>query len=153
MATTVTVSRNIAASPESVWTLVTDLPRMGEWSPENQGGRWVGDATGPAIGAVFAGKNRNGWRRWGTRVTVVECEAPRRFVFRLRIGRLGWCDWGYDIEATGDGCCVTESWVDGRSWLLSKVGLLVSGVGDRATHNRATMEATLDALAAAAAAA
>ena len=35
----VSVVREVAASPEKVWALVTDLPRMGEWSPENQGGK------------------------------------------------------------------------------------------------------------------
>ena len=40
----VSVTRDIAASPEKVWALVTDLPRMGEWSPENQGGTWSASA-------------------------------------------------------------------------------------------------------------
>jgi len=31
------VTRDIAAPSEKVWALVTDLPRMGEWSPENAG--------------------------------------------------------------------------------------------------------------------
>ena len=39
--------------------------------------------------------------------------------------------------------------MDNRSWLLVKIGRLASGVADRATHNRAGMEATLENLAAA----
>ena len=58
------VTRDIAAPSEKVWALVTDLPRMGEWSPENAGGEWVQGATGPALGSVFQGKNKNGIRRW-----------------------------------------------------------------------------------------
>jgi uncharacterized protein YndB with AHSA1/START domain len=34
----VSVSRDVSATPEEVWKLITDLPRMGEWSPENKGG-------------------------------------------------------------------------------------------------------------------
>jgi len=33
-------SIEIHASPEAVYALVSDLPRMGEWSPENIGGEW-----------------------------------------------------------------------------------------------------------------
>ena len=33
-------SIEINASPEAVYDLVSDLPRMGEWSPENIGGEW-----------------------------------------------------------------------------------------------------------------
>jgi len=38
---TVSVSRSIAAPPERLFALVTDLARMGESSPENTGGRWA----------------------------------------------------------------------------------------------------------------
>ncbi|MFN5603404.1 MAG: SRPBCC family protein, partial [Actinomycetes bacterium] len=32
---TVVVSKEITASPDVVWSMVSDLTRMGEWSPEN----------------------------------------------------------------------------------------------------------------------
>ena len=51
---------------------------------------------------------------------------------------------------TLDGCRVTESWVDDRSPALARIGWLFTGVADRAAHNRATMERTLENLAAAA---
>ena len=47
---TVVVSREISASADAVWPLVSDLTRMGEWSPENQGGEWIKGASGPEIG-------------------------------------------------------------------------------------------------------
>ena len=145
----VSVSREIAASAERVWSMLVDLERMGEWSPENDGGRWRG-SEGPEVGAVFVGRNHNGWRRWRTGVTVIEATHPRRFAFRLKIGPLGGCDWIYDIEPTVGGCHVTESWVDNRTWFLKKVGHLFSGVADRAAHNKANMEVTLERMAAAA---
>ncbi|MQA13303.1 MAG: hypothetical protein GEV09_03775 [Pseudonocardiaceae bacterium] len=32
------VTVQLAAAPERVWELVSDITRMGEWSPENTGG-------------------------------------------------------------------------------------------------------------------
>jgi uncharacterized protein YndB with AHSA1/START domain len=146
----VSVTRDIAASPEKVWTLVTDLPRMGEWSPENQGGSWSKGATGPAVGATFKGRNSNGKKSWGTSVVVNVCDAPRKFSFGLMVFGKNWCDWVYEIEATPTGCRVTHSWIDHRSTLADKLGKFASGVSDRASHNRANMEVTLEKLAQAA---
>ena len=147
MTETVSVSREIAASAEEVWALVSDLTSMGRWSPENRGGTWKGGATGPAVGARFRGRNGRGRRFWSTVVTVSECDQPRRFAFELRIGRLGGADWIYDIEPGNQRCVVTETWVDRRTWLLARIGTLVTGVSDRATYNRKGMVATLENLA------
>jgi uncharacterized protein YndB with AHSA1/START domain len=59
MSNPVVVSKEVNASPETVFAMVSDLTRMGEWSPENQGGQWVKGATGPAVGAQFKGRNSN----------------------------------------------------------------------------------------------
>ena len=145
----VSVSREVSATPEEVWALVSDLTRMGEWSPEARGGHWAGGADGPSLGAVFKGSNRNGRYRWRTKVTVTECDPPRRFAFQLLAPFMDGCDWVYDIEPTEGGCRVTESWVDHRTKALVVIGRVLSGVSDRATHNLAGMEQTLDRLAAA----
>ena len=81
----VSVVRDVAADPDVVWGLVSDLVGMGRWSPENRGGRWIDGATGPTVGAVFRGRNRIRWRRWQTNVTVIESDPPRRLAFRLKI--------------------------------------------------------------------
>jgi uncharacterized protein YndB with AHSA1/START domain len=150
MTKTVSVTRDINAPAERVWSMVTDLPRMGEWSPENQGGEWVKGATGPAEGAEFKGRNRNGKRQWSTVVKVNACEAPRKFSFGLMLLGRKWVDWVYEIEPTAAGCRVTHSWVDHRTKLMDRIGGIVSGVADRAEHNRANMEVTLGNLAKAA---
>jgi len=147
-ATTETVSRQIAAPPERVWALVTDLPRMGEWSPENTGGTWVRGAAGPALGARFKGTNENGKKRWSTEVKVVALDAPRSFEFEVTALGFRVARWGYAIETTGSGCQVTETWTDQRGWLARTLGSSVSGVAERAAHNRAGMEHTLERLAA-----
>ena len=102
------------------------------------------------VWSVFRGDNHRGRRTWKTKVTVIDSDPPRRFAFRLKIGALGGCDWIYDIEPTDAGCCVTESWIDERTRALKFVGWLFTGVSDRASHNRANMEATLEHLAMAA---
>jgi Polyketide cyclase / dehydrase and lipid transport len=141
-------SRDIAAPAVKVWELVSDLPRMGEWSPENAGGTWVKGATGPALGAVFKGTNKNGFRRWSTTVTVVACDPGRVFEFAVTAGPLPVASWRYEFEDTDAGCRVTESWKDQRKpWFVT----LARVMGEHsAAHAQREMEATLANLAAAA---
>jgi Polyketide cyclase / dehydrase and lipid transport len=42
----------VSARPSRVWALVSDLPRMGEYSPESTGDRWVRGGR-PSAGAVL----------------------------------------------------------------------------------------------------
>lgn len=146
----VSVEREIAAPPERVWALIADMTRMGEWSPENRGGTWLDGATGPAPGGRFKGRNQSGFRRWSTICTVTDCEPGRVFAFDVFKGPFAVARWSYHIEPVGDGCRVTERWTDRRSAVFAHIGGVVSGVRDRAAHNRAGMVATLDRLAAAA---
>jgi len=75
-------SVTIAAAPERVWALVTDITAMGKWSPGSTGGKWIMGASGPALGARFVGFNRRGLARWVTTCKVIECEESSRFAFR-----------------------------------------------------------------------
>lgn len=152
MAPDVTVSTTIAAPPEVVYDLVADLPRMGEWSPENRGGRWIRGAAGPTVGAKFKGHNKNGWHRWNTIVTVTAADRGRRFAFHVSYGPFAIADWSYDFTPTAEGTEVTETWVDRRPKLLSWVGTPVAGVStaQRPEHNRAGMQRTLAGIKAAA---
>lgn len=145
------VERRMAASPEVVYALVSDLPRMGEWSDENTGGRWIGGACGPALGARFKGTNRSARLRWSTVATVTAADPGRRFSFRVRSLGLKVADWSYEIEPDGDGCLVTESWVDLRDPLWRRITGAMTGVSDRRRFAEASMAATLEAIARAAA--
>jgi uncharacterized protein YndB with AHSA1/START domain len=132
MAYPIAASRDIAAPPDKVWELVADLPRMGEWSPENQGGKWVKGATGPALGSVFKGTNKNGVRRWSTTVTVVACEPGKVFEFAVTSGPIEVANWRYEFESTDVGCRVTESWQDKRKpWFTT----LARVMGDHSSTN------------------
>lgn len=150
MSEQVNVSREIAASPQQVWALVSDVTRMGEWSPENEGGTWIGDATGPAVGARFKASNRNGKKRWETEAEVVAANPGEVFAFRVSVKGFKVAEWRYTFTPTATGCTVEETWTDERGRLATMLGKPVSGVADRASHNRAGMEQTLDALKAAA---
>jgi len=150
MPDSVSVQQSIAAAPEAVTALISDVTRMGEWSPETTAGTWSKGATGPAVGARFKGDNVNESKRWSTTCTVTAYEPGKVFTFRVNVGPVKVADWSYTLEATDDGCVVTESWTDLRSGLSKKLGGLASGVTDRDTHNRAGMIATLEALRAAA---
>ena len=143
----VVVSKEIAASPEVVWAMVSDLTRMGEWSPENKGGEWAKGATGPAVGAIFKGRNSNGKKSWSTTVKVTEFEPSKKISFELMVGPSAWCDWVWEVTPSATGTLVTHSWIDRRGKFANWLGGKVSGVTDRASHNRANMERTLDALA------
>lgn len=136
---------DVAAAPEQVWALVSDLPGMGAHSPENRGGRWVrGD--GPHVGAVFVGRNGAGLRRWSTRSTVVRSEPARTFVFDVTSLGQPVARWSYELEPTATGCRLTEQWQDRRGALLHTLGGLFTGVGDRAAFTAVSIEQTLSGI-------
>ncbi len=142
----VEVSETVDAPPRAVYDLVTDVPRMGEWSPETASCRWLDGATGPAVGARFRGSNRRGPLVWATTCTVTAAEPGKRFAFAVAWGGVAISDWAYDFEATGTGCTVVESWSDRRPGAMRLASMPVMGVADRAKHNRRGMVVTLAAL-------
>ena len=108
--TTGSASVVINQEPATVFALITDVSRTGEWSPECTGGRWVGSAAGPAVGAKFEGDNAlvvGGMtlKRWTTTSEVTEYILGERFAFLAE----GYTTWRYDLEPVGDGTRVTES--------------------------------------------
>ncbi|MBA3744199.1 SRPBCC family protein [Sporichthya sp.] len=141
----ISATTEIAAPAEKVYAMVTDLPRMGEWSPDNRGGDWKGGAAVATPGAVFKGRNQNGKKKWSGVVKVTDVTIPSRFAFTTIVGPMQIGTWSYDIEPTATGCKVTESWVDKRNPVFSLpiLGKLITGVSDRPTHNKAAMETTL----------
>lgn len=147
----VEVQRTIAAPALRVWALIADVTRMGEWSPETTGCKWIRGATGPQVGARFVGKNRHGKRRWATLCIVTESLPGQRFSFRVGAGPVKIAQWTYDIQASGDNSCVvTESTINLENKVIAKLGDLLTNTKNRAEHNRAGMQLTLARLAAAA---
>jgi Polyketide cyclase / dehydrase and lipid transport len=147
---TVSVTRAVNAPAEHAWALVSDVTRMGEWSPETTSAEWVGGATGPAKGAKFRGSNRNGKKSWKSVATIIDAEPGRAFAFRVKAMGLDVAEWGYTFEPTPTGCIVTEHWTDRRGMLMKAMSPKATGVADRAEHNRNGMQQTLERLATAA---
>lgn len=109
-----------------VFATIADVTRMGEWSPECTGGRWVAPATGPAVGARFEGDNamRLGpitLKRWTTTSEVTECVPDKVFEFVAS----GYSTWRYELTDSDGATTVTESFAhkpaDGAPKLLYKV--------------------------------
>lgn len=140
----------IAAPPERVWGMVSDVTRIGEWSPEAKSAEWLDGATGPSVGARFKGHNKRKGA-WSTTCTVTAASSPREFAFVVGDGETAW---RYDLEPVCDGCEVRESFeilkVPGRiSRSLTKLGTGVSWA-DREGDLVAGMRETLRRLKAAA---
>ena len=128
----------IAAPIGEVFAAVTDVTRMGEWSPECVACRWVGDATGPAVGAEFEGDNVAALgpitlKRWTTTSEVVDVEPNASFEFRAE----GYTLWRYEFAERDGATVVTESfsyppyvgwqkWVYGR--LLNRQQAMTKGM-------------------------
>jgi uncharacterized protein YndB with AHSA1/START domain len=144
----VEVTREIAATPEAVYAAISDVTRMGEWSPECHTCQWHDGYDGPVVGATFDGHNRNGDKEWVTQGKVIEAEPGRSFAFACSMYDFHYADWGYRIEPTETGCRVTEWTADYRPESVLEASKEISGVDDRASHNERTMSGTLERLAA-----
>ena len=104
------VTVHMAASPAKVWALVSDVTRIGEYSPETFEAEWLDGALGPVVGARFRGhvkRNGRGPTYWTT-CTVTDCVPEREFAFGVGPGDKPQIVWGYRLEPVADGTDVTE---------------------------------------------
>ena len=105
------VTVQMAASPDVVWDLVSDVTRIGEFSPETFEARWTRGSTGPEVGAFFKGhvrRNGVGPVYW-TLCRVTECEPGRDFGFVVVMNDLDLNHWRYQLREVPGGTEVTES--------------------------------------------
>lgn len=145
------VTMHVDASPTLVYALVSDVTRMGEWSPETYRCRWV-ETEGAVPGARFKGYNRRGRARWSNTLVVVSAEPEREFSFRRAVLPCGVCDWRYSMEPEGDGTRLTESYeVVKPDWrIMNWFNGILLGVADRDDDLLAGMRTTLAGIKAAA---
>ena len=104
------VSLRMAAPPPVVWDLVSDVTRIGEFSPETFEAEWIRGATGPEVGAQFKGhvrRNGVGPTYW-TLCTVTASEPEQVFEFAVGNDAVTANNWGYRLAPDGDGTLVTE---------------------------------------------
>lgn len=104
------VSLVINAPVAEVWDLVSDVTRIGEFSPETFEAKWTRGSTGPEVGAYFAGhvkRNGVGPTYWSPcRVTI--CEPERQFEFSVGTDSVTINNWGYRLRPVEGGTEVTE---------------------------------------------
>jgi hypothetical protein len=141
------VTAYMEASPEDVYALVADVTRMPEFSPEILRCTWLDGATGPAVGARFAARNKVPNRPpWTNKPVVTVVEPGRAFAFARTEKFAGTVAWSYRFEPEGSGTRVTESYEVTKP--LSRFGWFIIGVlfarKNRRADLRTGMEQTLD---------
>lgn len=141
-----TAEITIAAPPSEVWAMVSDVTRMGEWSPECHRCVWLDGGTGPRVGARFKGWNEQKVGplpvRWSTTSTVTEAVPGERFAFRTKQSGV---TWAYRFHLAGDGATqVVETRTESERPPLAKVFNAV--MPDRRGTLQRGMTETLDRL-------
>ena len=133
---------HIEAPPEVVYGVVSDVTRMGEWSPETVKCEWLDGAAGPGVGARFKGANKRGFVRWSTKPIVVAADPGREFSFEVRPD----VRWTYRLAAEGTGTTLTESFEMLRDlrWYYAFAERWLMGVKDRRADLQHGMAATLE---------
>lgn len=96
----------VAADASELYALISDVTRMGEFSPQCKA-CWWDEGDGPTVGAHFTGRNETAERTWETRSRVVAAEADREFAWVVNDG---WVRWGFAFEPVAGGTRLTESW-------------------------------------------
>jgi Polyketide cyclase / dehydrase and lipid transport len=93
-------------SPDEVYALVSDVTRMGQWSPTCKA-CWWDEGGGPEVGSWFTGRNETSEgrseatgeivsaRTWETRSQVVAADPGREFAWEVNDG---WVHWGFTLE-------------------------------------------------------
>lgn len=96
----------IARSPGPLYDMISDVARMGEWSPICKA-CWWDEGAGPAAGSWFTGHNETADRTWETRSQVVTADRPNEFAY---VVGGSWVRWGYTFTPVDGGTRLTESW-------------------------------------------
>ena len=136
----------IAAEPDAVYALITDLPTLAALGEEVDAMEWLkGNSAAP--GARFKGRNRNGGRTWTTTCTVTDADPGRAFAFDVKtIGVVPVAHWRYELTPTENGCTVTEQAWDRRPAWIRKPAEFSTGVRDRTGANVEHIKLTLQRL-------
>lgn len=99
----ISASVEVAATPESVWEVLSDVGRMPEWSPECRKIVVLGSPK-KGVGTKMLGINRRGLAVWPTTSTVVRYEPGKAVAWKTRESG---ATWSYEITPTGKGSRVT----------------------------------------------
>jgi hypothetical protein len=107
------VDLEIEADAAVLYDMVSDLPRIGEWSPECERVEWEGDPQVPTKGTTFVGHNAVGPGRrirYSRHGEILAAERGREFTFITDEGGRPSTLWRYRFEPTANGTRVTEGY-------------------------------------------
>jgi len=90
-------SIEVAASPEEVWAVVSDVRRMSEFSPSTVRMISIG---APRVGSWTININRSGMKFWPTTARILRYEPNHAVAFRITENRTVW---SYTLEPAEDG--------------------------------------------------
>lgn len=105
---------HVAAPPSEVWALVSDLPRIAEWSPQVV--RTRSKDKPMRLGSTMTNLNRRGLLFWPTHAKVVRYDDGREIAFKIKENLTVW---SFLVEPEGEG-----------------------GTGSKVTHRRDAGEGT-----------
>jgi uncharacterized protein YndB with AHSA1/START domain len=143
-------SVRIAAPPEQVWTLVSDVCRMSDWSPQVVSSRLRSGFDRVERGTQFTNRNRQGELEWTTHAEIIRFEPGREIAFRIEEN---WVIWSFTVTPDGSGALLTQrrEAPDGVSDLsLELTNGFMGGVEAFTASVRAGMRQTLERIKAAA---
>lgn len=118
-------SISVVASAEALYDLVSDITRIGEWSPVCTSCWWDDDAEAGQVGAWFTGRNELPNRTWKTRSVVVAAQRGHEFAWIVG-GR--FVRWGFTLAPAETGTGLTESW----EFLPGGIAMFEEKFGDEA---------------------
>lgn len=135
---------HIGAPAREIWSLISNVERMGEWSPECYRVTWLDGANSPAKpGARFKGHNRWGPVRWSMTCEVKTADPGHEISWTTVQRGRELVHWRYRLAPYGDGTSVTESfevfWLPPMARLFEDI-LMVHRDQDREQAMRATLE-------------
>lgn len=148
MSTSGKATVTVRADPDRLWAMVTDVTRIGEWSPETYRAEWLDGAAGPAPGARFKGYNRRRKTRWSTICEVTAAEPPSLFAFAVGTAAKPHTVWRYQLTPIEEGVELTESFelLKPLSLLSRLVTRVTIGVRDRCADLEQGAHSTLNAI-------
>jgi len=135
----ITATVEMKASPDAVWSAVSDLRRMPEFSPELRKAFVIGK---PGVGANIIGINRRKAVVWPTTSKVVRWEPGRAVAWKTRESGATWV---YELEPTSGGTAVTGRRVLPRFTIAtSMLGPFIGGAQGHDTELAEGIRATLE---------